>query len=271
MHKLPTNPTADKSTPRRHFLWTVLLGLFSAMSGKQVFAAQEKPAQSSLSTEGQFVKTHMWKGKPPREPLDTMLLFERSDNHNDCATPHEILSLEHEEKGSKSYPWTVYSHLTTHHAEGDACVFYSRLHKNGRGWSCGMHSEVFSSAPMVGLGMNIEMTNDYAGPEQTQLIGMNIQIRGTHACQYGIQVHGDGPCEKAIGLNGKGRTGLDLAGEYGVGIHTHKNSLRLDEGASIELDGAGKVRLRFMNGRIEFLSGDKSIGHIKVDGEDHEL
>lgn len=252
-------------------MWMVLSAIIGTILGERAFAAEEKTEPSSLVGRGQVLKTHMWKGKPPVEPLDTMLLFERSDNHNDCAATHEILSLEHEEKGSKSYPWTVYSHLTTHHAEGDACVFYSRLHKNGRGWSCGMHSEVFSNGPMCGLGMNIEMTNNYAGPEQTQLIGVNIQTRGPHACQYGIQVHGDGPCEKAIGLNGKGQTGLDLAGEYGVGIHTHKNSLRLDEGACIELDGAGKVRLRYMNGRIEFLNGDKRIGHIKVDGEDHEL
>ena len=41
MHKLPTNPTAGKSAPRRHFMWTVLFAAISAISGKQTFAVEE--------------------------------------------------------------------------------------------------------------------------------------------------------------------------------------------------------------------------------------
>ena len=40
---------------------------------------------------------------------------------------------------------------------------------------------------------------------------------------------------------------------------------------SLELDGLGKVRLRYRKGRIEFMNGDRCIGHLKIDGLDHEL
>ena len=218
-----------------------------------------------------MLKTGVYKGRPPMEPLDTMIRFERSDENNGRAMTHEVLSLMHEEKGKNSYPWTIYAHLTTHHVQGDACVLCSRLHKKDRGWSTGLHSEVFNSAPMVGLGVNVEMTNDYSGPEPTQLIGVNVQILPGNPCQYGIQVHGEGPCEKGIGLNGKGQVGMDVAGNYGVGIHAHGNSIRLDEGSNLELDGAGRIRLRYKEGRIEFLNGEKVVGHIQMDGPDHEL
>jgi ferric-dicitrate binding protein FerR (iron transport regulator) len=49
------------------------------------------------------------------------------------------------------------------------------------------------------------------------------------------------------------------------------NSIRLDEGSCVELDGAGKIRLRYAGGRIEFLNGEKCVGHIDMLGEDHEL
>lgn len=117
------------------------------------------------------------------------------------------------------------------------------------------------------------MTNRYSGPEPSHLIGVNVQAHGPHPCQYGIQVHDweNGHFEKGIGLNGKGKVGLDLGGRFDAGIHTHSNSIRLDEGACIELDGEGKIKLRYKAGRIEFLSGEKRIGHISTDGKDHEL
>jgi len=268
----PTHASTDV-TERRHFLLKGLLALAAALLG--VFTGKRSLAEepsSSLTTEGEILRTGVYKGRPqPMEPLDTMIRFERVDDNNERAMTHEILSLIHEEKGTKSFPWTIYSHLTTNHVEGDACVLCSRLHKNNRGWSCGLHSEVFSSAPMVGLGMNIEMTNSYPGPEPTKLIGMNIQILPGNPVQYGIQVHGEGPCEKGIGLNGKGDVGLDLEGKYGVGIHARGNSIRLDEGSCVELDGAGKIRLRYVSGRIEFLNGEKCVGHIDMLGEDHAL
>jgi hypothetical protein len=253
---------------RRSFITRGLLALIAGALGKKALGEEKA---SALGKQGEAVTTHMWKGRPPFEPLDTMLLFERSDEHNSDPMTHEILSLEHEERGRQSYPWTVYSHLTTHHEVGDACVFCSRLHKNNRGWSAGYHSEVFSNGPMVGLGANIEMSNTYGGDEKTVLIGVNVQTLGPNNVQYGMQIHGEGVCEKGIGLNGKGQVGLDVAGRYDAGIHMHGNSIRLDEGTCIELDGQGKVRLRYRQGRIEFLNGDKCVGHIDVDGEDHRI
>ena len=72
--------------------------------------------------------------------------------------------------------------------------------------------------------------------------------------------------------NGGGAVGVDLAGHLKeAGIHAHDNSIRLNEGASLELDGLGKVRVRYHKGRIEFMNGDRCIGHLNTDGIDHEL
>jgi len=249
-----------------------MAALFAGVFGKRALAAEGKPRVSELVTEGEALKTRVYKGTPPQEPLDTMIRFERSDENNGRPMTHEILSLIHEEKGRRSYPWTIYSHLTTHHIEGDACVLCSRLHKKDAGWSCGLHSEVFNEGRAVGLGINVEMNNGYAGPEKTEMIGINIQAHGPRDSQYGIQVHdADGHFEKGMGLNGAGQVGLDVAGSYGIGVHTHKNSIRVDEGTCIELDAAGRIRLRYLNGRIEFLNGDRCVGHIDVEGEDHAL
>jgi len=260
----------DKRSGRRSFLTKGLLAVAGGLFGTKAIG-EEKSPPSTLETEGELLKTTVRKGRPPMEPLDTMVRFERSDDNNDRAMTHEVLSLMHEEKGNKSYPWTIYAHLTTHHTEGDACVLCSRLTKNGPGWSSGLHSEVFNHARAVALGANIEMTNMYTGSEGTQVIGLNIQMLSGQPSQYGIQVHGAGQVEKSVGLNGNGQVGLDLGGKFDTGIHTHANSIRLDEGACIELDGAGKVRVRYTNGRIEFLNGDKCVGHIDISGEDHAL
>jgi len=205
--------------------------------------------------------------------LDTMLLFERGDDNNGRAMTHEVLSLIHEEKGRNSYPWTMYASLETHHEVGDACVLCSRLHKRGPGWSTGLHSEVFNHGRMVALGVNIEMSNDYEGPDPTQVIGLNIQaVGGPRPMQYGIQVHdGNGRFDRAIGLNGTGGVGLDIAGQYEAGIHAHDNDIRLNEGACVVLDGEGKVRVRYRDGRVEFLNGDRCFGHLDVNGDDHAL
>lgn len=262
----------EDTTPRRNFIVKGLMAIGGALLGKRLLADGETPASSSLTTEGDVLKTHVIKGKPPVEPLDTMMLFERSDNNTERAMTHEILSLIHEEKGNKSYPWTIYSHLTTSHVEGDACVLCSRLTKNGPGWSAGLHSEVFSYARAVALGVNVEMSNHYTGSDGTLIIGINVQASHGNPCQYGIQVHdGESHWEKAIGLNGKGQVGLDLGGKFETGINAHSNSIRVDEGTCIELDGKGTIRLRYKEGRIEFLNGDKLVGHIRMDGEDHEM
>jgi len=257
---------------RRNFIRNGIMALAGGLLGKRALAADEPAKPSTMEAVGEPLKNHMIKGRPPVEPLDTMLLFERSDNNVANPMTHEILSLIHEEKGDKSYPWTIYSHLTTSHVEGDACVLCSRLTKKGAGWSAGLHSEVFSHGRAVALGVNIEMSNYYTGPESTLNIGLNVMASKGNSCQYGIQVHdGESHWEKAIGLNGTGPVGLDLGGKFDVGIHTHANSIRLDEGACIELDGAGKVRIRYKAGRIEFLNGETCVGHILMDGKDHEV
>ena len=257
----------NKSMFRRNFILRGILALAATIFGKEAVAQ----AQSELVTEGEVLRTNVYKGRPPLEPLDTMIRFERSDDNNGRAMTHEILSLMHEEKGKKSYPWTIYAGLATHHVEGDACVLCSRLHKHGAGWSTGLHSEVYNHARAVALGANIEMTNQYDGPDPTQMIGLNIQMLPGKPMQMGIQVHGEGQTEKGIGLNGIGGVGLDVAGKYGIGINAHGNNIRLDEGTCIELDGKGQVRLRYLSGRIEFLNGEKVVGHLDMSEEDHKL
>lgn len=273
-----TSSLEKKPEPgRRQFLRKGILGVLGGLLSGKAFAQQKASSPGSMQAGGEALTTHMRKGEPPVQPLDTMVLFERGDDNNGPAQTHEVLSLIHQEKGKKSFPWTLYASLETHHVEGDACVVCSRLHKHERGWSSGVHSEVFNHAPAVALGMNIEMNNDYAGEEGTQVIGLNIQAtKGPRPMQYGIQIHdnhegADAYFEKGIGLNGFGKAGLDVAGKYEVGIDAHKNSIRVAEGTCIELEETGKIRLRYRAGRIEFLNGDKCFGHLDVNGEDHAL
>lgn len=256
---------------RRNFLRNAAMALAGGLIGKRALAADEPAQPTTMIAEGEALKNHMIKGRPPVEPLDTMVLLERSDNNVSNAMTHEVLSLIHEEKGDKSYPWTIYSHLTTSHVEGDACVLCSRLTKNGAGWSSGLHSEVFSSARGVALGVNVEMNNSYTGTEATQIIGLNLLANHGGPCQYGIHIHdADSHWEKAIGIEGKGQVGIDMPGKYDVGVNMHSNNIRLDEGTCIELDGAGKVRIRYKAGRIEFLNGENCVAHISMDAKDHE-
>lgn len=252
-------------------LSALLGGLFSGGSRAQAEASAQPKGEDAA---GEPLTTHLRRGNPPAQPLDTMVLFERGDNNNaPHPTTHEVLSLIHEEKGKLSYPWTLYTSLATHHEEGDACGVCSRLHKHGPGWSAGLHSEVFSHGRAVAIGVNIEMQCDYAGPEPTNVIALNIQpTGGTHAMQYAVQIQdGNGRFETGIGLNGKGQTAIDLRGEYAVGLHAHSNSIRLNEGTCIELEETGRIKFRYRAGRIEFLNGEKCFGHLRVDGKDHAI
>ncbi|HEX8520603.1 MAG TPA: hypothetical protein VF669_00020 [Tepidisphaeraceae bacterium] len=215
----------------------------------------------------------MRQGEVPGQPLDSMLVFERGDESSGNAITHQVLSLVHQERGKNSYPWTMYVSLETHHEFGDACVVCSRLHKHGPGWSTGLHSEVFNHGRAVALGVNVEMSSDFHGAESTQVIGVNVQaVGGDRVMQYGMQIHDrENHFQTGIGLNGSGETGLDLGGSFKVGINARKNSIRVDEGTCIELDGEGKVKIRYSKGRIEFLNGEKCVGHVDVGGEDHAL
>jgi hypothetical protein len=218
---------------------------------------------------GEVLWTHARLGAPPVVPLDTMLLFERADDNRGRPATHEVLSLIHEERGTHSYPWTVFASLATHHEVGDACVVCSRLHKHGPGWSAGLHSEVFNHNRAVALGVNIEMSNDYAGEEATKVIGLNILASlGPEPCDYAIHIHDNQThFETGIGLEGAGRKGVDISGKYEVGLDMHSNDIRLAEGACIILDGEGQVRMRYNNGRVEFLNGDRCVGYIDMEGD----
>jgi hypothetical protein len=260
--------TTIPSSGRRQFLLT---GLISVVAG--FFGSRSAATAAASKAVGEPVTTRMRLGNPPAQPLDTMLLFERGDDNNGRAITHEVLSLIHQEKGKHSYPWTMYASLETHHETGDACVVCSRLHKHGPGWSSGLHSEVFNHHRGVALGVNIEMSNDYTGPDQTTVTGLNIQaVGGTAPMKHGIQIHdGGNHFQTAINLPGKGATGVDLPGSFQTGLNLHNNSLRLNEGACIELDAKGRIKLRYKNNRIEFLNGDRCFGHLDVNGTDHPL
>jgi hypothetical protein len=56
--------------------------------------------------------------------------------------------------------------------------------------------------------VNIEMSNDYAGSDETKVIGLNIQaVDGPAPMQYGIHIHDKGDAthfETGIGLSEKG-------------------------------------------------------------------
>jgi hypothetical protein len=253
------------SSKRRGFLTSAM----AAIAGTVFVGRRAKAADASPPP------TRLRQGNPPSQPLDTMLLYERGDNNNDRLMTHEVLSLVHQEKGKISHPWTMYASLETHHEEGDACVVCSRLHKQGPGWSSGLHSEVYSHGRAVALGVNVEMSNDYTGTEPQQVIGINVQaVGGPTPMQTGLQIHDSGKAhfETAIALNGTGRAGVDLSqGKFDVGIDSGKNTIRVSEGTCIELDGKGQIKLRYKAGRIEFLNGEKCIGHIDVNGNDHAI
>ncbi len=262
---------SNKATPpsggRRQFLLTGLISLVAGLFGGR------SAAGATTKATGEPVTTRMRQGEPPGQPLDTMLLFERGDDNNGKAITHEVLSLIHQEKGKHSYPWTMYASLETHHETGDACVVCSRLHKHGPGWSSGLHSEVFNHNRGVALGVNIEMSNDYSGPEETVVIGLNIQaVGGSAPMRHGLQVHdGGNHFQTAIHLKGKGATGVDLPGSFQVGVNLHSNNLRLNEGACVELDGQGQIKVRYKNNRIEFLNGERCFAHLDVNGTDHPI
>ena len=275
----PSPPAKNncRGNGRRNFLWGGLLAMLGGLraSKQAVAATADNPRHPALITQGETLKTVVTQGQVRGVPLDTMVLFERGGNHHGRADTHEVLSLIQEEKGPNSYPYTLYAQLTTHQIVGDAVVLCSSLIKKGVGWATGHHSEVHNHAKGVAIGVNVEMHNLYPEPQSTEVIGVNIQpTRGLS--RYGIQIQGGAgdanQFEKAIGLNGAGAVGVDLAGHFKeAGIHAHDNSIRVNEGASLELDGLGKVRLRYRKGRIELMNGDRCIGHLNTDGTDHEL
>jgi hypothetical protein len=262
---MQSNPSS--STARRGFLSTIIASLAAICFGRK------RAEAAGMQNSGEPVTTRMRQGELPTQPLDSMLVFERGDDNRGKAMTHEVLSLIHQEKGPNSYPWTLYANLETHHENGDGCVVCSRLQKRGPGWSSGLHSEVFNYDRGVALGVNIEMSNHHPKADQTTVIGLNIQaVGGTTPMQHGIQIHdGGNHFENAIHLQGKGANGIKLAGTYDVGLNTGNNNIRLNEGACVELDGKGLIKVRYHQGRIEFLNGEHCFGHLDVNGSDHAL
>lgn len=263
-----TDSSSEKG--RRGFLAAAFAGVVGLGAAA---AARGQQAARALKTDGEILRERVSQGEPPVEPLDTMIHFRRSDDNNGRAMTHEILSLSHEEKGKSSYPWTIYAHLDTHHEAGDACVLCSRLHKHGPGWSAGLHSEVFAHNRAVALGVNVEMFNDYAGKEATQVIGINVQaIPSTpKPADVGLQIHGDGGFRRAIAIDSHGDTAIDVNGRYRTGLDLHGMPLKLGEGGAIALDGAGEIVMRYRDGAIEFLRGSRRLAHISLEGEDRAL
>lgn len=230
-----TNATNPIPAPaRRTFFAAAAAALATFALTRRSPVDAQMPAPDTAPTDGiarsgGALTTRMRKGTLTPQPLDTMVVLERGDDHNGKPNgTHEILSLIHEERGTASYPWTLYASLDTHHIEGDATVLQSRLHKHGAGWSAGVHSEVYAHARAVALGANIEMHNDYVGPDKQEVIGLNIQASGGPTpMQSGIQIQaGHGVFETDIKLNGKGTTGVDMIGAYEVGLNT-RASLRV--------------------------------------------
>ena len=174
----PSNPTPAPA--RRTFfaaaaaaLATFVLTRRTPVDAQAPAPAQPAPAvpdatlADGIVRKGAPLTTRMRKGTLTPQPLDSMVVLERGDDHNDLRNgTHEVLSLIHEERGTRSYPWTLFACLDTHHIHGDATVLQSRLTKNGAGWSAGVHSEVYVHERAVALGANIEMHNYYTGPDK---------------------------------------------------------------------------------------------------------
>lgn len=84
---------------RRNFIVRGLLALAGGLLGRKALAADEKPAEGPLTTEGQVLKSSVYKNRPPMEPPDTMIRLERSDETTGTVGPPEIPPPTHEPKG----------------------------------------------------------------------------------------------------------------------------------------------------------------------------
>jgi hypothetical protein len=210
-------------------------------------------------------------GKPDVPPLDTPILFAREATSNTGGTV-EVLSLVQEEKGDKCFPWTVYAQLRSRHTEGDAVVFYARLHKDGPGWSAAFHTDVYAKNWGVAIGANIEVSNQYEGNEGFNgVIGIEMQSLGPKRALAGVQIEGKGGFETLVRLRAEAQTGVDITGKCDVGVNLHQNPLRMDEGTWVQLDQEGKIKLRYSQGNIEFYNGERRIAYLPVSAEDHKL
>jgi hypothetical protein len=258
---------ASPRTGRRAFFKAALVPALAVAVG-ELLGRGRAEAQAPLPDS---LPRRLVVGKPDIPPLDSPIVFAREGTNNKGGTV-EVLSLIQEEKGDTSFPWTLFAQLRSRHTTGDAVVLQARLYKDGPGWSAGVHSEVFSRNWGVGIGVNIEMSNQYEGTQGFNgIIGIEMQSLGPKRALAGLQIEGGGGFETQVRLRGAADTGIDIPGKCGVGVNLRGNALRMDEGTWVQLDQAGRIRLRYLNGNIEFYNGNRRIAYLPVSSEDHKL
>lgn len=240
---------------------------------------------------------------PINAPLDYRR-YNEAANPGDAGYTHMLMSLQHLNEvppDSTSYPWSLFVNLDTNHDRGDAVGSIVNLWKRGSGWSTAYHADVFAYGSGAAIGSNIE-TYDL-GEDRSHLIGLNVQNKA-HRGSAGLQVQTgplpeshpwwepgmDGGWNAGLRLSGMpgaghyrtgiefdrythGRYGLRMLGRFETGIDLGDNSLRVNGGVPIELDGRSGVALRYNPdlARIEFVSGDHTIAWLDVHHRDVDL
>ncbi len=268
---MPAPPDSDSRLTRRRFFGAALVPALAAAVAQLSSRAEAQPAAEPPPAPTDVLPKRFLVGNPEIPPLDSPIVFAREGTSNAGGTV-EVLSLIQEEKGDSSFPWTLYTQLRTRHTAGDACGICTRLYKDGPGWCTGIHSEVFSKNWGVGIGVNIEVSNQYEGAEGfNSILGIEMQSLGPKPALAGLQIEGKGGYESMVRLRSDAQTGIDVSGKCDVGLNLHASSLRLDEGAFVQLDQAGLIKLRYHEGNIEFFNGDKRIAYLPTNAEDHKL
>lgn len=240
---------------------------------------------------------------PINAPLDYRR-FNAAPNPESSGATHMLMSLQHQNRvppDSLSFPWAFFVNLDTNHDRGDGVGSIINLWNRGSGWSSAYHADVFAVGDGPAIGANIETLD--LGEERAYVVGVNVQNKA-HRANVGMQVQ-TGPLPESHrwwepGMDGGWLTGFRLAGMPGAGYyrtgiefdrHTHGrrgiwmrgqfdtgidlggNSLRMNEGARLELDADSAIALRFNRERerIEFLEGNSVIAWIDVGARDINL
>ena len=219
-------------------------------------------------------------GDPATQPpLDSSLTYLRGQK-TDTPPGHtqEILSLISEVTAKQAYAWPLYIQLTTAHDKGDAVGATTRIISTGAGWSTGFHTETFHDAGTgTTIGVNIE---PHKKVEAGRSIGLNIQavdwamnsatpplttideainIQTAPQARFATGLHFDTNSrgERAIGLDGNWRVGLDLGSAPLAFQH--------DDGISLRYVKA-KQRLEF----YETKSG-RTLAYLPLNTKEHAL